>query len=41
MGQIGFIVHSIAHSDKNELNGKYIDTSRENFLKTLKFHVSR
>ncbi len=34
-GQIDFIVHSIAHSDKNELNGKYIDTSRENFLKTL------
>ena len=34
-GQIDFIVHSIAHSDKNELNGKYINTSRENFLKTL------
>ena len=26
-GQIDFIVHSIAHSDKNELNGKYINTS--------------
>ena len=25
-GQIDFIVHSIAHSDKNELNGKYINT---------------
>ena len=34
-GKIDFIVHSIAHSDKNELNGKYIDTSRENFLNTL------
>ena len=34
-GQVDFIVHSIAHSDKNELNGKYINTSRENFLKTL------
>jgi len=34
-GQIDFIVHSIAYSDKNELNGKYINTSRENFLKTL------
>ena len=34
-GKIDFIVHSIAHSDKNELNGKYINTSRENFLKTL------
>ena len=34
-GKIDFIVHSIAHSDKNELNGKYINTSRENFLSTL------
>ena len=34
-GKIDFIVHSITHSDKNELNGKYIDTSRENFLNTL------
>ena len=34
-GKIDFIVHSIAHSDKNELNGKYINTSRENFLNTL------
>ena len=34
-GKLDFIVHSIAHSDKNELNGKYIDTSRENFLNTL------
>lgn len=30
-----FIVHSIAFSDKNELKGEYIDTSRENFLNTL------
>ncbi len=34
-GQLDFIVHSIAYSDKNELNGKYIDTSRDNFLNTL------
>jgi enoyl-[acyl-carrier protein] reductase I len=34
-GKIDFVVHSIAHSDKNELNGKYINTSRENFLNTL------
>ena len=34
-GKLDFIVHSIAHSDKNELNGKYINTSRENFLNTL------
>jgi enoyl-[acyl-carrier protein] reductase I len=34
-GTIDFLVHSIAFSDKNELKGKYIDTSRENFLNTL------
>jgi len=34
-GSIDFIVHSIAFSDKDELKGKYIDTSRENFLNTL------
>jgi len=32
---IDFIVHSIAFSDKNELKGDYVDTSRENFLNTL------
>ena len=30
-----FLVHSIAFSDKNELKGKYVDTTRENFLNTL------
>jgi len=30
-----FLVHSIAFSDKNELKGEYIDTSRENFVNTL------
>ena len=34
-GSIDFLVHSIAFSDKDELKGKYIDTSRENFLNTL------
>ena len=32
---IDFVVHAIAYSDKEELKGKYIDTSRENFLQTL------
>ena len=32
---IDFIVHAIAYSDKEELKGKYIDTSRDNFLHTL------
>ncbi len=30
-----FLVHSIAFSDKNELKGEYINTSRENFINTL------
>lgn len=34
-GKIDFIVHAIAFSDRNELMGKYVNTSRENFLKTL------
>ena len=35
---IDFFVHAVAYSDKNELSGKYLNTSRENFLKTL--HIS-
>ena len=34
-GAIDFLVHAIAYSDKAELNGRYADTSRENFLNTL------
>jgi enoyl-[acyl-carrier protein] reductase I len=34
-GKIDFVVHAIAFSDKNELKGKYADTSRENFVKTM------
>ena len=34
-GKIDFIVHAIAFSDRNELTGKYIETSRANFLNTL------
>ena len=33
--EIDFIVHALAYSDKEELKGKYINCSRENFLKTL------
>jgi enoyl-[acyl-carrier protein] reductase I len=32
---IDFIVHAIAYSDKNELKGRYVDTSRENFFRTM------
>ena len=34
-GKIDFLVHAIAFSDKDQLKGKYIETTRENFLKTL------
>ena len=34
-GRLDFVVHAIAFSDKNELTGKYLNTSRANFLKTL------
>ncbi len=34
-GTIDFLVHAIAFSDKNELKGKFADTSRENFTKTM------
>jgi enoyl-[acyl-carrier protein] reductase I len=32
---IDFVVHAIGFSDKNELRGKYCDTSLENFLMTM------
>lgn len=34
-GTLDFIVHAVAYSDKDELKGKYVDTSRDNFLNTL------
>jgi enoyl-[acyl-carrier protein] reductase I len=33
--RLDFVVHAIAFSDKNELTGRYVDTSRANFLRTL------
>ena len=35
---IDFVVHSIAFSNKEELKGRYVDTSLENFLNTM--HIS-
>ena len=32
---IDFVIHAAAFSDKNELNGKYINTSKDNFINTL------
>jgi|TARA_B100000959_G_scaffold50047_1_gene51885 enoyl-[acyl-carrier protein] reductase I len=34
-GGLDFVIHAIAYSDKEELKGQYLDTSRENFLNTL------
>ena len=34
-GKLDFLVHAIGFSDKNELRGRYVDTSRDNFLMTL------
>jgi enoyl-[acyl-carrier protein] reductase I len=34
-GQLDFLVHAIAFSDQNELKGRYADTTRENFSRTL------
>ena len=34
-GGLDFVVHAIAFSDKNELKGRYADTSRENFSRTM------
>ena len=32
---IDFIIHAVAYSDKNELNGRYVDTSKDNFINSL------
>jgi len=37
-GKIDFVVHAVAFSDKNELKGRYVDTSLGNFLNTM--HIS-
>ncbi len=34
-GGLDFLVHAIAFSDREELKGKYVDTSRENFARTM------
>jgi len=34
-GGLDFVVHAIAFSDKDELDGRYIDTSQDNFAKTM------
>lgn len=34
-GKLDFLVHAIAFSDKNELDGRYLDTSEKNFTQTM------
>ena len=34
-GEIDFVVHAVAFSDKSELSGEYLNTSRENFLRSM------
>ncbi|CAI9415454.1 Enoyl-[acyl-carrier-protein] reductase [NADH] FabI [Pleomorphomonas sp. T1.2MG-36] len=38
-GQIDFLVHAIGFSDKNELKGRYADTTRANFSRTMVISV--
>ncbi len=35
LGDLDFVVHAIAFSDKDELDGRYVDTSADNFNKSL------
>lgn len=34
-GRLDFVVHAIAFSDKDQLKGRYLDTTRDNFARTL------
>lgn len=38
-GSLDFVVHAIAFSDKNELDGLYLNTTRANFLRTMDISV--
>ncbi len=38
-GKLDFIVHAIGFSDKNELRGRYVDTSRNNFMMSMDISV--
>ncbi len=37
-GKLDFLVHAVAYSNKDELKGRYVDTTLDNFLKTM--HIS-
>ena len=38
-GKLDFVLHAIAYSDKEELKGSYVDTSRDNFARTMDISV--
>ena len=38
-GGLDFLVHAIAFSDKDELTGRYVETTRDNFLRTMDISV--
>jgi enoyl-[acyl-carrier protein] reductase I len=38
-GSLDFVVHAIGFSDKNELRGKFVDTTMDNFLMTMNISV--
>ena len=38
-GKLDFVLHAIAYSDKEELKGDYVDTSRQNFQRTMDISV--
>ena len=38
-GKLDFVVHAIGFSDKSELRGRYVETSRDNFLNTMDISV--
>jgi enoyl-[acyl-carrier protein] reductase I len=38
-GQIDFVVHAIGYSDKDQLRGRYVDTTRDNFRMTMDISV--
>lgn len=38
-GKLDFVVHAIGFSDKNELTGKYLNTSKQNFLNSMNISV--
>src|SRR6201990_1047490 len=38
-GSLDFVVHAIAFSDKDQLKGRYVDTTLDNFLMTMNISV--